>query len=277
MRILTATICILALAGCTRPSSSLSLADLTRAASAGLNEYFEWVEKDESKFPNALCLAGVLFEVKLSDTRSSSAGVSVPLAAPSAGLTSLFGYSLSVTEENVGVITFPMHAVYQGEEEPKGAKERKEKEAQYKEALTKFIDDITDLQKSRDAQPRGAGDIRLPKGVDAATFADGSDLALELWTIREAIHDMVLNSPNGIIFVPGEVPVVQEYRLTKETKATAKLSLASKGAADFSAGNKATDYNRMAIFFTRNEAINKMECSRGSVSEETLKNLKMPK
>lgn len=268
MRFIHLMFCLLAVAGCTRPTSGLSLADATRAASNGVREYFNWVANDPVTFPNRLCLATILFETKLSDTKSNSVSAALPLAAPSAGLTGLLGFDWSSTADDVGKVTVPMYARYRKQARTK---------AEYGNEFEDFLTRIPSLRTQLEVENRKGGDLRLPPGMDRKSFKGRTDLAAELWTIREAIHEMVLNSSDGIIFDPGVTEVFQEFRITTDANGSASVTLANKVGGTLGAGRKATDHNRMGIFFALNRSKDQMRCDATSIPEEVAEGFELRK
>lgn len=270
MRLIALLIGLSLVSGCVRPVSGLSFIDLTEAASTGLRDYHNWVAADEDGFPNRICLAAVILEAKLADTVARGAGASAPIAGPIPGLTSVLGYSLTTTEDEAGVVTVPMHAIY-----PKTMPAELAKAKQAYEDFTETLRSVRAAE-TGGGDAVGENDLRLPKNVTPKDFAAASDLARELWTVRQGVHRMVRNSPDDLILGPGPLTIVHDYRLVRSANGAVDISLAGAAAGGASASRSVSGYNRLGLFFTLNESDNKMTCDEDSVSEKAREALKLP-
>ena len=261
MKNLTLALMALALASCTRPPSGLGFFDLTQGASRGVDEFLTWVAEDDrtSAFPNGLCLAALNFDVKVTDLSTKGANISIPLAAPTAGLTTVFDYDLTLSEEKIDQIVVPFVPAYLE------ARKKEEYEPDY-EAFLKRLPTL---------QPRDQ--IRTPKApkdsVYGPVFKDDfmarTDLAAELWRIREALHGVVLNTrSNGTLLLrPNDMTLDRTFTVIRDSKGTAKINIVTGASATLSAGRKETGINKMKIQFAFNQSKDQMRCDNTSLKK----------
>lgn len=272
MRNLAIILCLLAVASCTRPSSDFTFVDLTRAASADLREFQSWVEADPERefFPERLCLAGILLEASLADTSSTGGSIGVPLAAASGGVTGMLGYDFTLTEQGADKIRIPMLAVYGS---PPKLKKTKEGEDDLDKFIKEFRGKFPEYRKERDLdnlRDKPLREVRLPvpyknnrSGFDART-----DLAVELWRIREGIHDMVVNSPEAFLLAPGDLRISREYRLINSGGPSIDLKFAGAGTLNASKKSTATEINRLDLVYVINKSFDITRCNSKSIGND---------
>lgn len=271
MRIIILGLCLLAAAGCTRPSAGYSFVDLVSGASTGLAEYETWVRVEEAKdpFPNRLCLAGIYFDVSLAETTGASANVGLPLAGPIPGATSVLGVDLTYSDTTTGTVVVPVVAQYPGRPKERTAED-------WASELTAFLSEIPDLRNERMVLKRRPGTTRPPQGVSESSFANRTDLAAELWRIRQALHDMVLASPfdpaligqgNNYLLAPGELVFSLSYTVTESQKGTASVKVGPAEGSG-SVGRGASDASRMVLVYLVNNHDDQMRCYDDSIDME---------
>lgn len=260
--------------GCARPSAGYSFHDLVWAASDGMREYEEWVANDnrpEDRFPNILCLAGIRFTASLAETKSRSADVGLPLAAPALGLTGMLGYEFVSTESQSGAITASLLARYPIEADVTEQKGEEDLAAWGRQNLERLYED-----RNIDKYERGA--IRPPPSLTIAeteAFKSRTDLASELWRIREALHTAVLNSPqgtDGYVLIPGPMTLKVSYTLSTAQGAKLSVQMAAQPASGTGfAGSGVTEANTMHLVYVENNRKDKMSCRRDSIEEMAFK------
>ncbi|MEM9140855.1 MAG: hypothetical protein AAGB15_13600 [Pseudomonadota bacterium] len=293
MRIAILGAALVATTACTPQSSGITFNDLTSKASAGIRDYESWVAIDNQlekgdRFPAGLCLAAVVLEAKLADTSTANAGVSIPLAAPSAGLTGLFGYSFVQIEDGTDKIEVPMRVRYQSP--PKYAADLARAKAKSGEPgvlakqngivnadLDGFLPKLGKIREKRSETSDGVRTPRMSDGTKVPGFTTRTDLGAELWRIREGIHDMVANSPDGMILFPGDMTFVREYRLVKRNTVSLTLNLATGASGNAGRVETTSDSNRLAIFFVQNASADIMACDQTSLAKVKWEDIKFSK
>lgn len=279
MRIFVITMCLLAAAGCTRPSSDFTFVDLTRAASADLREFQDWVESDPERdvFPERLCLAGIVLEAALADSSKTTGGIGVPLAAASGGITGVLGYDFTLTEQGADSIQIPMLAIYDKDPDWENDKEGREALDRFLQQFRARIAGFRSERKLDNLRDKPLREVRLPEPYknDASGFNARSDLAVELWRIREGIHDMVVNSPEAFLVAPGDLSITREYRLINSGGPSITLNLAGAEVANASNTTTVTDRNRLELVYVVNKSFDITRCNSKSIGENDIDKVKI--
>lgn len=272
MRVVALMIAALAISGCARQSSGFAFHDVVLATSKGLSEYESWVRSDDElaggNFPDALCLAGVHFTAAVAETKSKSAGVGIPLAAPASGLTGMLGYEFISTESEAGNLSATLIANYPERGDVKDGVEKRDS----------FVRDISERRKQWKVDQLTTGVIQPPLSMtdssEIAAFESRDDLAAELWRIRQALHNAFLNSPDGrdgvtgertgYLLVPGPMSFALGYNMSGGRGVAAKLSLAGRASGNLGIGSGISKSNRMVLVYLANQSEDPMNCDKTS-------------
>lgn len=251
------------LCGCARPTAGYSFNDLVWATSSGIREYQDWVAAEKANgtvFPETLCLAGIKFTASLAEVKSTSGSVGLPLAAPSIGLTGMWGFQFKSEKSEAGVITTSLLADYKGQD-PNSTMREEDPE------FVKFIGSIPALYRGMELASRKIGKVPTPPGFDPkrnGPFNQRSDLAAELWRIRDALHSAVLSSSGGFLLAPQPMVLRVNYTVMQSIGTQATVSLGGRVDGAISAGRGVTENNEMVLVYVKNESDDLMRCNRES-------------
>lgn len=269
MRYAIISLCLLTVAGCARPSASVSFHELVWSASDGLREYERWVEETDDGFPDELCLAGIHLSASLAEVRGASGSVGLPLAAPAVGLTGMLGYTFISEESETGTIATSLMASYRLPPEELTKEQEDQK-------MDLFLDSIPQRHLQGNVID---GELQEPPQLPEYAqrkrppFSQRDDLAAELWRIRQAIHMAVLNSPKDVVLRPGPMTLRVGYTATKSDGATVSIKMGGGQAGNLGVTSGVTEENEMLLIYMNNKSSDKFKCSFASLDEKEVARL----